>query len=40
MSIQAAVAKAMYMKRGNSQALANAVNDHWDTQLLLEMAFT
>jgi hypothetical protein len=32
-SIQAAVEKAMYMKRGDIHALANAVNDDWDTQL-------
>jgi hypothetical protein len=33
MSIQAAVEKAMYMKRGDVQALVNAVNDAWDTRL-------
>jgi hypothetical protein len=33
MSIQAAVEKAMYMKRGYIQALVNAVNDAWDTPL-------
>ena len=33
MSIQAAVEKAMYMKRGDIQALVNAVNDAWNTRL-------
>jgi hypothetical protein len=30
MSIQTAVEKTMYTKRGDIQALANAVNDAWD----------
>jgi hypothetical protein len=33
MSIQTAVEKAMCMKRGDIQALVNAVNDAWDTRL-------
>jgi hypothetical protein len=33
MSIQTAVEKAMYTKRGDIQALVNAVNDAWDTRL-------